>query len=227
MRGACTSTYLTSLYTFQQRGSLQHYYETFQDFQPLNRAKDDLAKTDAGLDNLAYLYAGFTAAQAKDKAIKSGYLTHLKRERKMFPPFNIFWLDRSCWVSLVGSHLLLYANERESRPHLVVPLRGYKSRPAPSALARDPKRSEAAFEIYCPGDRTFQFVAKTPQEMNDWVEIVSQSLEPEAEVSGKPRIPTFVEILELESNERMCIEKVKEEKEKYQDGLNAPKVLLR
>lgn len=86
----------------QQRGSLQHYYETFQDFNPTNfisSTKDD-PKTDAekGMDNLAYLYAGFTAAQAKDKAIKSGTLTHLKREKKMFAPFNIFWLDRSCWV---------------------------------------------------------------------------------------------------------------------------------
>lgn len=120
--------------------------------------------------------------------------------------------------------MLLYANDRESRPYLVVPLRGYSSRPAPSALARDPKRSESAFEIYCPGDRTFQFVAKSPQDMKDWVEVVSQSLEPETEMGTRPRVPTFVEILELESNERMCIEKVKEEKEKYQDGLNTARV---
>lgn len=128
---------------------------------------------------------------------------------------------------MLGSHLLLYANERESRPYLVIPLRGYKSRPAPGALARDPRRSEGAFEIYCPGDRTFQFVAKTAQEMKEWVASVTESLEPE-ECGGRSatRAATFAEILELESTERMCIERVKEEKEKYQDVLNSPKVGL-
>ncbi|XP_001604719.1 uncharacterized protein LOC100121133 [Nasonia vitripennis] len=211
-----------------QRGSLQHYYETFQDFSGngANSKPKDCAKTEADkeMDDVVLLYASFTASQAKSRSAKSGSLLHLKRERKMFAPFNVFLQDRQCWVSLLGSHLLLFANERESRPYLVIPLRGYKSRPAPGALARDPRRSEGAFEIYCPGDRTFQFVAKTAQEMKEWVAAVTESLEPE-ECGGRSatRAATFAEILELESTERMCIERVKEEKEKYQDVLNSPK----
>lgn len=123
----------------------------------------------------------------------------------------------------MGTHLLLYANEREGRPYDVQPLRGFKARPAPGALARDTRRSEAAFEIYCPGEHTLQFVAKNVQEMRDWLDAVATSLEP-PESGGSMRAATFAEILELDANERMCIERVKEEKEKYQDVLGSPKV---
>jgi hypothetical protein len=60
--------------------------------------------------------------------------------------------------------------------------------------------------------------------MREWVEVISESFRLEDGFRMKARAATFVEILELESNERMCIERVKEEKEKYQDVLNSPKV---
>lgn len=91
---------------FFQRGSLQHYYETFQDFSSgngsvNNKPKDCLVKTEADkeMDDVVLLYASFTAGQAKNRSAKSGTLLHLKRERKMFAPFNVFLQDRHCWVS--------------------------------------------------------------------------------------------------------------------------------
>ncbi|XP_058790806.1 uncharacterized protein LOC131664007 [Phymastichus coffea] len=211
----------------EQRSSLQHYYETFQEYHKSD-AKDEGSKTDRNspLDNVVLLYAGFSSSQAKAHSAKSGSLEHLRRERKVFAPFNFIWLNRHSWVSLVGIHLLLFANDRESRPYIVIPLRGYKSRAAPDALSRDPRRSEGAFEIYCPGERTFQFIAKNSQEMREWVDAINESLEP-SDMKVKVRKTTFAEILELESNERRCIERIREEAEKYQDVLNSPKAKVK
>ncbi|KAL7307062.1 hypothetical protein TKK_0000801 [Trichogramma kaykai] len=234
----------------QQRSSLQHYYETFQDLSGMfksisnnnnnNNEKEVAKKNSIGsvrhsdeLDDEVSLYAGYTAAQARDKASKCGPLLHLRRERNMFAPFNVFWLNRSCWVCLCGTHLLLFANERGSRPYLVAPLRGYKSRAAPDAIPRDPRRSEAAFEVYCPGDRTFRFSAKSVAEMRDWVETISACLDSNGDESDhqgssgfRSRAATFGELLELDATERACMEMVKEEKEKYQD-VNLPMQLVR
>ncbi|KAJ8667979.1 hypothetical protein QAD02_009642 [Eretmocerus hayati] len=196
-----------------QRGSL-HYYETFQDFKE-EKGKEN-GKTDAEkeIDDLVMLYVSFSAAQAKEKSVKCGTLLHLRRERKMFAPFNVFWLNRRCWASLVGNHLLLYANERESRPMLVIGLRGYSSRAAPDTMGKETRRGESAFELYCPGDRTFQFVAKNNQEMREWLQAFKHRSNSDenngSEGSRKPR--SLSEILELESNERMCIERVRQEK---------------
>jgi hypothetical protein len=84
-----------------QRGSLQHYYETFQDLQGDSGKEklDGTTQRDKDLDNVVLLYAGFSAVQAKDRSVKSGPLLHLKRERRMFAPFKVFWLNRWCWVS--------------------------------------------------------------------------------------------------------------------------------
>lgn len=125
-------------------------------------------------------------------------------------------------MSLIGTHLLLFTNDHADRPFLVIALSGYQSRAAPNA-SRDSKRSEGAFEIFCPGERTYQFVAKNSQSMHEWVEAIGESLKPN-ELRVRGRKPTFAEILELDSNEKMCKERMREEAEKYQDVMNSPKV---
>ena len=84
------------------RSSLQHYYETFQDFSNIVKGNGNKADCKNGMmDDLVLLYAAFSANQAKDKAVRYGSLLHLRRERKMFAPFNVFWLNRSCWVGII------------------------------------------------------------------------------------------------------------------------------
>lgn len=61
-----------------------------------------------------------------------------------------------CVVGLIESCLLIYGNDRDNRPHDVLPIRGYMARAAPNAIPKDHRRSESAFEIFCPGSRTFQ-----------------------------------------------------------------------
>ena len=59
-------------------------------------------------------------------------------------------------IGLVGLHLLIYGNDRDNRPCMILPIHGYMARAAPNAVSRDQRRSESAFEIFRPGSRTFQ-----------------------------------------------------------------------
>ncbi|XP_076286866.1 uncharacterized protein LOC143212211 isoform X2 [Lasioglossum baleicum] len=113
---------------------------------------------------LLEIYASFPAAEVRSKCQKCGPL-YRKEGKKLF----VFEQYRTCWVGLVGSHLLIYGNDRDSRPYMVLPIRGYMARAAPNANLRDQRKSESTFEIFCPGNKTFQFVARTPKDMEQWV----------------------------------------------------------
>ncbi|KAI4493127.1 hypothetical protein M0802_009677 [Mischocyttarus mexicanus] len=83
-------------------------------------------------------------------------------------------LSASQAKTLVGSHLLIYGNERDNKPYVVKAVRGYSGRPAPNIVPRDQRRSEAAFEIFKPGNKTLQFIARTPKDMEQWVAKICQ-----------------------------------------------------
>ncbi|XP_017794152.1 PREDICTED: uncharacterized protein LOC108575769 [Habropoda laboriosa] len=154
------------------------YYEAFQpnpiessngaavqvQAQVLQAADNIRNKEDRVENTLVEIYASFTAAQTKSKCQICGSLIR-KEGKKLF----VFEQYRTCWVGLVGSHLLIYGNVRDNRPCTILPIRGYMARAAPNATPRDQRRSESTFEIFRPGNRTFQFVAQTPKDMEEWV----------------------------------------------------------
>ncbi|XP_076649496.1 uncharacterized protein LOC143357129 isoform X2 [Halictus rubicundus] len=128
------------------------------------------AKDEKIENTLIEIYASFPAAEVKSKCQKCGPL-YRKEGKKLF----VFEQYRTCWVGLVGSHLLIYGNDRDSRPHMVLPIRGYMARAAPNTNPRDQRKSESTFEIFCPGSKTFQFVARTPKDMDQWVVKICES----------------------------------------------------
>ncbi|XP_014209693.1 uncharacterized protein LOC106640245 isoform X2 [Copidosoma floridanum] len=208
-----------------QRGSLQHYYEAFQEFRGNRGSKRWMSDKTNGIpvaeegleiDEVVLRCGNFTAAQAKDKATKSGTLIHLTAIRKMFSPLSVFWLNRQhCWISLVGSHLLLYGSEKDNRPHSVLPLQKYRCRAAPGSLARDRRHKNTTFELYCPGERTYQFAAKSDQQMRDWIAAVTKCHVDEAKDTLKT--DAIGPVMELRSK---CVEQVKERiRQNYEDVL--------
>lgn len=147
-----------------------YYYETFEhESQPqvvserakTQRAEDENEEEDG--QALMNIYKNLTAAQTKSSCHKCGPL-HRKEGKKLFMSDS-----RACWIALVGSHLLVYRSERHNRPQAIYPIRGYMARPAPNLLPRDRQKSESAFEIYCPGSETLQFIARTPKDMDQWI----------------------------------------------------------
>ncbi|XP_015171676.1 PREDICTED: uncharacterized protein LOC107063975 [Polistes dominula] len=142
------------------------YYETF-----LSKIENDKKKEleESQVNALVNIYSSLSASQAKSEALKCGILFR-KEGKKLF----LFEQYRISWVALVRSHLLIYGNEGDNKPYVVQGLRGYSSRPAPSIIPRDQKRSEAAFEIFKPGNKTLQFIARTPKDMEQWVAKICQ-----------------------------------------------------
>lgn len=189
----------------------QDYYETFQEinnsksehFHSIENEEDSLANT------LTTIYSSFSATQTRINCNKWGQLSR-KIEKKI--PF----IDplRVCWVGLLGSYLLIYGNEKDSRPNAVVPIRGYRGRPAPSV---DSKRSDSAFEIFCPGHKTLQFVAKSPEEMEEWVAIICETSTRENDNKTRLRESSLLEITQLEQKDRKNSESSVIE-ERYQDA---------
>ncbi|XP_066581334.1 uncharacterized protein [Prorops nasuta] len=115
---------------------------------------------------LLRVYKNFSVADAKISSRKCGPV-YRKEGKKLF----VFEQYRSSWLALVGSYLLIYGNERDTKPFLVLSIKGYSARAASSILNRDSRKSEreSAFEIYCPGNKTYQLVAKTSKDMEEWI----------------------------------------------------------
>lgn len=152
----------------------QDYYETFEnEGQSVanERSEQNDDETEEG-QTLIRIYKKLSAAQIKSKCHKCGPLFK-KEGRKLFRLES-----RACWVALVGSHLLIYRNERHNQPYAIYPIRGYMARPAPN-LIRDRQKSESAFEIYRPGNETLRFIARTPKDMEQWITKI-------CEVGGHP-----------------------------------------
>ncbi|XP_046825795.1 uncharacterized protein LOC124427229 [Vespa crabro] len=142
------------------------YYETFRLMTEDDKKKELGEYQENALINI---YSNLSGAQAKSKSLKCGPLFR-KEGKKLF----VFEQYRINWVALVGSHLLIYGNERSNKPYSIQGIRGYSGRPAPNIVPRDQKRSEAAFEIFKPGNKTLQFIARTPKDMEQWVAMVCQ-----------------------------------------------------
>ncbi|XP_043286938.1 uncharacterized protein [Venturia canescens] len=167
--------------------SHQDYYETFQEINSNGNEKENEADETRGKnksseklqseediveEKLRDIYRTFTAAKTINKAYKSGAL-YQKIERK---PFGfVRGNTRLCWIGLVGSHLLVHGSEDDKQAPEVCSIRGYSARPAPSSVSRDPERSKSAFEIVCPGNKTLQFIAKSPEEMEEWLKAINQT----------------------------------------------------
>ncbi|XP_076760617.1 uncharacterized protein LOC143429093 [Xylocopa sonorina] len=155
-----------------QKQQQQDYYETFPKIDSTNNTAlavdetaDQFQNKDEEIENkLMNIYASFSATQTKSNCQMCGCL-YRKEGKKLF----VFEQYRSCWVGLVGLHLLIYGNDRDNRPSLVLPIRGYMARAAPNAIPRDQRRSETTFELFRPGSRTFQFVARSRNDMEEWI----------------------------------------------------------
>ncbi|KZC04710.1 Src kinase-associated phosphoprotein 2-B [Dufourea novaeangliae] len=199
----------------------QDYYESFQTVESNHAAsvttttaantKEHRRNKSEEIENaLMEIYSSFPAVEARDKSQKCGPLFR-KEGKKLF----VFEQYRSCWVGLVGTHLLIYGNDRENRPCTVLPIRGYMARAAPNVFPRDQRRSASAFEMFRPGNRTFQFVARTPKDMEQWVAKICD-LNQGNETTEYPK-DTIIAPLESNAPEVDSVTDTNYSEEQYQD----------
>ncbi|XP_076169963.1 uncharacterized protein LOC143148012 [Ptiloglossa arizonensis] len=198
---------------------LQHdYYETFQSVEATNNiTSDHPLNQDEEIERIVVeIYQTFPAAQTKIKCQKCGPL--FKREgKKLF----VFEQYRACWVGLVGLHLLIYESDHDNRPYKILPIRGYMARAAPNAISRDQRKSESTFEIFRPGNRTLQFVAKSPKDMEDWVmkisELYDEDKKDNKDLTKSPSTGVYVENDASQNDGRSPREESNSKEERYQN----------
>jgi hypothetical protein len=63
---------------------------------------------------------------------------------------------RRCWAGIYGHVLLFYNSERDAKPSSSFDIQGFNARPLTANNHKDPKRKDSAFEIVCPGKKTYQ-----------------------------------------------------------------------
>ena len=63
---------------------------------------------------------------------------------------------RRCWAGIYGHVVLLYNAERDAKPNSSFDIQGFEARPLTVINHKDPKKKDSAFEIVCPGKKTYQ-----------------------------------------------------------------------
>jgi len=63
---------------------------------------------------------------------------------------------RRCWAGIYGHVVLLYNTERDAKPNSSFDIQGFEARPLTVINHKDPKKKDSAFEIVCPGKKTYQ-----------------------------------------------------------------------
>lgn len=81
---------------------------------------------------------------------------------------------RRYWTGLYEHFLLMYASQRDVKPCASVNIQGFVARSV-SSSEKNCKKSDAAFEIVCPGKRDYQFIARTVKDMHQWVAAICQA----------------------------------------------------
>jgi hypothetical protein len=63
---------------------------------------------------------------------------------------------RQWWAGIYGHVMLLYNSERDAKPSCSIDIQGFEARPLTAINHKDPKRKDSAFEVICPGKKTYQ-----------------------------------------------------------------------
>ncbi|XP_054850865.1 src kinase-associated phosphoprotein 1 [Eublepharis macularius] len=103
------------------------------------------------------------ATQEPGLVLKQGYLEKKSKDPKIF---GSEWQKRWCVLDQMAFYY--YANEKSKQPKGMFLIENYRARLA-SYLRKDARR-DCCFELMCPGKRTYEFTAPSPEEAKDWVD---------------------------------------------------------
>jgi hypothetical protein len=146
---------------------VEEEYEEFQEVgPPLLPAKipldSQMSSTSSSSVPEEYTNLSLPFSELKTVTVKCGPLW---RKEKFI--FLEQW--RRCWAGIYGHVVLLYNSERDAKPNSSFDIKGFEARPLTVISHKDPKKKDSAFEIVCPGKKTYQFIARTAKDMNQWV----------------------------------------------------------
>ncbi|KAK8756938.1 hypothetical protein V5799_000369 [Amblyomma americanum] len=104
------------------------------------------------------------------KADKTGYLERKGKERLggLLSPFQ------KRWCAVRDGFLFLYDKQTDKRQKGQICLAMYEARPFVCTL-KDASKKDAAFEIVCPGKKTYQFIAFNTKDMKQWISAIEKN----------------------------------------------------
>lgn len=106
------------------------------------------------------------------RADKTGYLEKKGKERLggLLSPYQ------KRWCAVRDGILFLYEKPTDKRQKGQIVLSQYEARPFVYA-AKDASKKDAAFEIVCPGKKTYQFIAFNTKDMKQWISAIEKNSE--------------------------------------------------
>lgn len=133
---------------------VEEEYEEFQELGPtLFPAKlppdSQMSSTSSNSTPEEYTNLSLPFSELKIVTVKCGPLW---RKEKFI--FLEQW--RRCWAGIYGHVVLLYNSERDAKPSSSFDIQGFEARPLTVISHKDPKKKDSAFEIVCPGKKTYQ-----------------------------------------------------------------------
>ena len=132
---------------------VEEEYEEFQELGPaLLLAKlptDSQTSSTSSSSVPEYTNLSLPFSELKTVTVKCGPLW---RKEKFI--FLEQW--RRYWAGIYGHVVLLYNSERDVKPSSSFDIQGFEARPLTVINHKDPKKKDSAFEIVCPGKKTYQ-----------------------------------------------------------------------
>ncbi|XP_066442867.1 src kinase-associated phosphoprotein 1 isoform X2 [Eleutherodactylus coqui] len=116
-----------------------------------------------------YLDEEFRDAEEPEKILKQGYLEKRNRDHGFF---GSEWQKR--WCVLTNISFCYYSSEKDFMARKV-PKGGFLIKDCGAQLVssiRKDSRRDSCFELFSPGNRSYEFTAASPAEARDWVEQV-------------------------------------------------------
>lgn len=109
-------------------------------------------------------------ASEMSKADKTGFLEKKGKERLggLLSPFQ------KRWCAVRDGYLFLYEKPTDKRQKDQIALTMYEARPFVYA-SKDASKKDAAFEIVCPGKKTYQFIAFNVKDMKQWISAIEKN----------------------------------------------------
>ncbi|XP_034715560.1 src kinase-associated phosphoprotein 1 isoform X3 [Etheostoma cragini] len=152
-------------------------------------------------DGTPEYFGGIPSVAAQDlyNILKQGFLEKRRRDHSFF---GSEWQKR--WCVLNNSIFYYFGSEKDKQQKGSFYIGDYSVQLVTN-LRKDSKKN-ACFELFCPGRRSFQFTASSPQEAREWVDQIN-----------------FV-LRDLHSTSIPCDDDEEEEEETYDDieGLTGP-----
>lgn len=107
------------------------------------------------------------------RADKTGYLEKKGKERLG----GLLSSYQKRWCAVRDGVLYLYEKPTDKRQKGQIALSMYEARPFVYTASKDASKKDAAFEIVCPGKKTYQFIAFNAKDVKQWISAIEKNSE--------------------------------------------------